>query len=81
MRARLLAANGTDGNQVIIENEPTAAEINAANTYELAEMDSWLTAISTDHSGRSAQQKVLADRPPASATAASSRPPTWSTRP
>ncbi len=63
MRARLLAANGTDGNQVIIENEPTAAEVNAANTYELGEMDSWLTAISNDHSGRNAQHKVLADRP------------------
>ncbi len=63
MRARLLAANGTDGNQVIIENQPTAAEVNAANTYELAQMDAWLTAINNDHSHRSAQQKVLADKP------------------
>jgi hypothetical protein len=63
MRSRLLAANGTYGNQVIIENQPTAAEAAAANIYELSEMDNWLTAITSDHSGRSAQQKVLADRP------------------
>jgi hypothetical protein len=63
MRARLLAANRTDGNQVIIENEPTTAEVNAANTYELAQMDAWLTSIENDHSHRSAQQKVLDDKP------------------
>src|SRR5580698_767685 len=63
MRARLLAANGTAGNQVIIENQPTADEVNAANTYELAQMDAWLTAINNDHTHRSAQQKVLADKP------------------
>ena len=63
MRARMLAANGTDGNQVIIENMPTLAEISAANTYELAEMDAWLTNIENDHSHHSAQQKVLNDKP------------------
>ncbi len=63
MRARLLAANGTDGNQIVIENQPTAAEINAASTYELAEMDAWLTNIENDNSHRSAQRKVLADKP------------------
>ena len=63
MRARLLAANGTDGNQVIIENQPTAAEVNAANNYELDQMDAWLTAIQQDNSGRSLQQKVLRDKP------------------
>jgi hypothetical protein len=63
IRARMLAANGTDGNQVIIENAPTGAEINAASTYELAEMDAWLTNIENDHSHRSAQQKVLSDKP------------------
>jgi hypothetical protein len=63
IRARMLAANGTDGNQVIIENEPTAAEITAADTYELAEMDAWLTNIENDHSHRGAQQKVLDDKP------------------
>ena len=65
IRARMLAANGTDGNQVIIENQPTAAAINAANTYELAEMDAWLTNIANDHSDRSARHKVLDDRPAA----------------
>jgi len=63
IRARMLAANGTDGNQVIIENAPTAAQIAAANTYELAEMDAWLTNIENDQSHHSAQQKVLGDRP------------------
>ncbi len=63
IRARMLAANGTDGNQVIIENAPTGAEIAAASTYELAEMDAWLTNITNDHSWRRAQQKVLADKP------------------
>ena len=63
IRARMLAANRTDGNQVIIENMPTAAEINAANTYELDEMDAWLTNIENDHSHRSARHKVLDDKP------------------
>jgi hypothetical protein len=65
MRARMLAANGTDGNQVIIENMPTLGEINAANTYELAEMDAWLTNIENDRSHLSAQRKVLDDKPAA----------------
>ncbi len=63
IRARMLAANGTDGNQVIIENMATPAEIIAADTYELAEMDAWLTNIENDHSHHSAQQKVLNDKP------------------
>jgi Tannase-like family of unknown function (DUF6351) len=63
MRARLQQFNGTDGNQVIIENQPTAAEIAAASQYELSEMDAWLTAIDSDHSGQSLRQRVLSDRP------------------
>ena len=63
IRARMLAANGTDGNQVIIENAPTAAQINAANSYELAQMDAWLTNIENDQSHHDAQQKVVDDRP------------------
>jgi hypothetical protein len=63
MRARLLTFNGTDGNQVIIESQPTAADQAAATQYELSEMDAWLTAIRADHSGRSPRAKVLADRP------------------
>ena len=63
MRARLLAFNGTDGNQVIIESQPTAAEQAATSQYELSEMDAWLTAIKNDHSGQSLRDKVLTDRP------------------
>lgn len=63
MRSRLLAANGTYGNQVIIKNQPAAAEVTAANSYELAQMDSWLTATNGDHASRSLQQKVIADKP------------------
>ncbi|WIX90441.1 DUF6351 family protein [Amycolatopsis sp. DG1A-15b] len=63
MRQRLLRANGTAGNQVIIENHPTAAEAGSASVYELDAMDRWLTAIDADSSHRSRQQKVLANRP------------------
>ncbi|MFJ9782919.1 DUF6351 family protein [Amycolatopsis sp. NPDC101161] len=63
MRQRLLRANGTAGNQVIIENHATAAEAAAASVYELGAMDRWLTAIDADGSHRSLQQKVLANRP------------------
>ncbi|WP_329048669.1 DUF6351 family protein [Amycolatopsis sp. NBC_01488] len=63
MRQRLLRANGTAGNQVIVENHATAAEAAAASGYELDAMDRWLTAIDADGSHRSLQQKVLANRP------------------
>jgi len=63
MRQRLLKANGTAGNQVIIENHPTAGEQAAASVYELDAMDRWLTAIDADSSRRGPQQKVLANRP------------------
>ncbi|MEV6823841.1 DUF6351 family protein [Amycolatopsis sp. NPDC051102] len=63
LRQRLLRANGTAANQVIIENHPTAAEAGAASAYELDAMDRWLTAIDADRSHRSRQQKVLANRP------------------
>ncbi|NBH09022.1 DUF6351 family protein [Amycolatopsis sp. SID8362] len=63
LRQRLLRANGTAANQVIIENHATAAEAAAASAYELDAMDRWLTAIDADRSHRSRQQKVLANRP------------------
>jgi hypothetical protein len=63
MRARLQQFNGTDANQVIIESLPTAAEQAAANQYELSEMDAWLTAIDSDHSGQGLRQKVAGDKP------------------
>jgi hypothetical protein len=63
IRARMLAANGTDGNQVIIENLPTPTQVAAASNYELTEMDAWLTNIENDHSHHTAQRKVLDDKP------------------
>ncbi|MEV4049907.1 DUF6351 family protein [Amycolatopsis sp. NPDC049688] len=63
LRQRLLRANGTADNQVIIENHATAAEAAAAGAYELDAMDRWLTAIDADGSHRSRQRKVLANRP------------------
>lgn len=63
MRQRLLHANGTAANQVIIENEPTADQLAAASVYELAAMDAWLTAIDADHSNHSRAVKVIADKP------------------
>lgn len=63
LRQRLLKANGTAANQVIIENQPTAAIQNAVNGYELDAMNRWLTAIDADRSHRSLQAKVLTDRP------------------
>jgi hypothetical protein len=63
MRQRLLRANGTAANQVIIETLPTAAAIAAANQYELDAMDRWLDAIDADQSGASLADKVLRDRP------------------
>lgn len=63
MRARLLAANGTAANQVIIESGDAPAETAAASAYELSAMDQWLTGIEADHSGRSRQAEVIADRP------------------
>jgi len=63
MRQRLLRANGTAANQVIIENQPTTAELVAVSVYELNAMDRWLTAIDADHSWRELPAKVIADRP------------------
>ena len=63
MRARLLKANGTAANQVIIATDTSAGQVAAAAQYELDAMDRWLTAIAADGSGRSAQQKVLANKP------------------
>jgi hypothetical protein len=63
MRQRLLHANGTAANQVIIESDPTGAEATAAAVYEFNAMERWLTAIDADHSGRDLRHKVVADRP------------------
>ncbi|HEY3708027.1 MAG TPA: DUF6351 family protein [Amycolatopsis sp.] len=63
LRQRLLDANGTAANQVIIENQPTAGQQTAASVYELDAMDRWLSAIDQDGSHRPAAAKVIANRP------------------
>ncbi|MFS8097436.1 DUF6351 family protein [Lentzea alba] len=63
LRARLHKANGTSANQVIIANQRTPDQTTAANRYQLAAMDQWLTNIGADHSRRSLQQKVIAGKP------------------
>ncbi|TDW21952.1 DUF6351 family protein [Kribbella kalugense] len=62
-RDRLLKANGTAANQVIIESSLDPAQSAAASRYELDAMDRWLAAITADKSRRTAQQKVIADKP------------------
>jgi hypothetical protein len=62
-RDRLLKANGTAANQVIIMTSMDPAQAGAAALYELDAMDRWLAAITSDTSRRSAQQKVLANKP------------------
>jgi hypothetical protein len=63
MRQRLLQANGTAANQVIIESQPTLAEQANVNVYELGAMDRWLTAIDADQSHHGLAAKVVADKP------------------
>ncbi|HEX9334592.1 MAG TPA: DUF6351 family protein, partial [Pseudonocardiaceae bacterium] len=62
-RQRLLRANGTAANQVIIESQPTLAEQTAVSIYELNAMDRWLTAIDADNSHRDLSDKIIADKP------------------
>jgi hypothetical protein len=63
VRARLIAANGTAANQVIIEDQPIAAAMAAADTYELAAMDQWLANITADTGTRTPAQKTITDKP------------------
>ncbi len=63
MRQRLLDANGTAANQVIIESNFTPAQVAAANAYELDAMDRWLSTIDADNSGQALSQKIIADKP------------------
>lgn len=62
-RARLQQAAHGAANQVIIENQPTTAETDAASAYELQAMNQWLARIQADHSGRSLAEKVASDKP------------------
>ena len=58
-RQRMIEA-GDAGNQVIIENDPTAT---VQNAYELAAMNAWLNNIGADHSSGAQQSKVARDKP------------------
>jgi hypothetical protein len=62
-RARLEQATGSAASQVIVEDQPTTAEVNAASAYELQAMNQWLANIQADHSGRSLAEKVASDKP------------------
>ncbi|SDO17385.1 DUF6351 family protein [Actinacidiphila guanduensis] len=63
LRARLLRANGTAANQVVIENQATPEQTVAASAYELSAMDRWLANISEDTTHRDPRDKVVAGRP------------------
>jgi hypothetical protein len=63
MRERLVEANGTADNQVIIMNGPDPAQIAAAQVHALDAMDRWLTAIEADPSDRDRASKVIANKP------------------
>ena len=63
MRQRLLDANGTAANQVIIESNFTPDQVAEANAYELDAMDRWLSTIDADNSGQALSQKIIADKP------------------
>jgi hypothetical protein len=56
IRARLDAANGGHGNQVIYGNL-------APMDMMIRHMDAWLTAVKNDNSDRSLRQKVIANKP------------------
>ena len=58
-RQRMIEA-GDAGNQVIIENGPTAT---VQNAYELAAMNAWLDNIGADRSSATPQRKVASDKP------------------
>jgi uncharacterized tannase-like protein DUF6351 len=63
MRDRLVAANGTHANQVIIASSADPAQAAAAAAYQLDAMDRWLTAIGDDTSRKAMVAKVIANRP------------------
>lgn len=63
MRARLAAANGTSGNQVLHIYEP-GTDIQSAQRDNLREMAAWLDAIARDTSpAKSPLEKVMRNRP------------------
>jgi hypothetical protein len=62
IRQRMIE-RGTVANQVIIETPPLPAQIAAANVYQLAAMDRWLTAIDADGGDQPLPEKVAAAKP------------------
>jgi hypothetical protein len=58
-----LEQSGAAGNQVIIENSLDPATIAQVSEFELAQMDQWLNAITSDTSGRPLSVKVGSDKP------------------
>jgi len=63
VRDRLIKANGTAANQVIIETAPDPAQAGVAAAYELDAMDRWLSAVGDDTSRRDRAAKVVANKP------------------
>ena len=68
MRARLDQANGGHGNQLIWTFPATEPVLGVTPPQDIVEksfllMDSWLSKIEADRSGRTLAQKVLADKP------------------
>jgi len=61
-RQRLIDANGSAGNQVILTAGLTTGTANP-NAYALSAMDRWLTAIGADTGRGSERSKVLRNRP------------------
>jgi len=62
-RARLVAANGTSGNQVLHLYEP-GTDIQRVQRDNLKEMDQWLAAINKDTSpAKNPLEKVIRNRP------------------
>ncbi|WP_344855064.1 DUF6351 family protein [Amycolatopsis ultiminotia] len=63
LRDRLVRANGTAANQVIIESRSGPDQAAAASACELAAMDQWLTAVEAGHSSDGRQTKVGKNKP------------------
>ena len=60
MRARLIETNGHADNQIIWVEAPTTSQLNYRS---LRLIDTWLANIASDHSGGSAAEKVVRNKP------------------
>ena len=73
MRERLIAANGSAANQVVLttatlgtltlDTATAGTPLRTVHREALDRMDQWLASIAADTSGRSAAQKVVANKP------------------